>query len=266
MSAIGPCEGWGTSVNGQLSAYLRPDRSGANLTLLSFVVTPPPPGNFTSALSVVRFTTGAELVISHLFTPSAQAPGLFEGLVTLTNSGTTPLADVRYRRVMAWDPSPTPGRAFVTIQGVGAGNLLFSSDNGYASANPLDPAGFILPGTVNTNFTDSGPTDHGAVFDFGFGTLAPGQSVAFSLFYGTAATEAEALAALAAVGAEVYSLAQSDTPGGPTLGTPATFIFGARGVGGIPLSAVPEPGSLALVAIGSLGLIGYAWRRRQRAA
>jgi hypothetical protein len=31
-------------------------------------------------------------------------------------------------------------------------------------------------------------------------------------------------------------------------------------------SPVPEPGSLVLLTLGSLGLLGYAWRRRQRAA
>jgi hypothetical protein len=33
-----------------------------------------------------------------------------------------------------------------------------------------------------------------------------------------------------------------------------------------PTTAVPEPGSLTLVGIGAVGLIGYGWRRRGRIA
>ena len=52
------------------------------------------------------------------------------------------------------------------------------------------------------------------------------------------ATEVDALAALADVGAEAYSLGQPSTVGGPTLGTPNTFVFAFTGVGGG--SAFPE--------------------------
>ena len=46
------------------------------------------------------------------------------------------------------------------------------------------------------------------------------------MFYGAAANEADALAALDAVDADLYSLGQPNTPDGPTLGTPNTFMFG----------------------------------------
>jgi hypothetical protein len=72
------------------------------------------------------------------------------------------------------------------------------------------------------------------LFDFGFPTLAAGQTFSFKTFYGGAATETAAENAIGAVGAEVYSFGQPSTPDGPTLGTPNTFIFAFAGVGGEP--------------------------------
>jgi hypothetical protein len=71
--------------------------------------------------------------------------------------------------------------------------------------------------------------------------------------------------ALAAVGAELYSLGQSSTAFDSQLtGAPATYIFGFNGVGGVtPPVSVPEPGSFALVSLSLL--IAGALRRRQTA-
>ena len=74
--------------------------------------------------------------------------------------------------------------------------------------------------------------DHGSLFDFGFGSLAPGATTTFSTYYGAAGNEVDALAALVDVGAEAYSLGQPSTVDGPTLGTPNTFVFAFTGVGG----------------------------------
>ena len=68
-----------------------------------------------------------------------------------------------------------------------------------------------------------------------YGTLAAGATKTFRTFYGAAGTETEALNAIQAVGAEVYSLGQPNTTDGPTLGTPNTFIFAFSGVGGPPI-------------------------------
>ena len=103
--------------------------------------------------------------------------------------------------------------------------MLFDSNDGLASANPL--AGPSDLGHTG-NFTDEGPDDHGALFDFDFGRVEAGQSVRFSIFYGAAANELEALTAIAAVDASAYSLAEPSTPDGPTLGTPNTFVFAFR--------------------------------------
>ena len=130
---------------------------------------------------------------------------------------------------MDWDIEPTASSEYVTIQGGNTPELLFDSNDGLASANPL--AGPSDLGHTG-NFTDQGPDDHGALFDFGFGRVEAGQSVSFSIFYGAAANELDALAAIAAVHASAYSLAEPSTPDGPTLGTPNTFVFAFRHGGG----------------------------------
>ena len=51
---------------------------------------------------------------------------------------------------------------------------------------------------ANVDFEDNGPADHGAYFRFKFGDLATDASRTFQIFYGAAASESAALAAIAA--------------------------------------------------------------------
>ena len=218
------CEGWGaadaiSNVSGSANISVG---GVSNLTVESFDTTP------TTAVSVTD--VGTTLRVTHDYHPSA-VPNLYEVTVTIQNTSAATVTP-RYRRVMDWDVEPTAFSEFVTIGGTaGAANVLFANDNGFASADPL------VSGAPEIAFTgdavDNGPNDHGALFDFGFDNLAPGGSVTFKTYYGGAATEAEANAALGAVGAEVFSYGQPSTPDGPTLGTPNTFIFAFAGVGGV---------------------------------
>jgi hypothetical protein len=66
------------------------------------------------------------------------------------------------------------------------------------------------------------------MFDFDFGTLLPGQTKTFYLYYGAAPNESIAMSALQAAGAQVYSLGQPSNPGGPNYGQPVTFMFGFK--------------------------------------
>jgi hypothetical protein len=103
------------------------------------------------------------------------------------------------------------------------GNLLYASNNGFASSDPRQDAGSIfVPGTfgvpnnpintINTDFNKAGVKDHGSVFDFAFGDLAAGESRVFNIYYGTAANEASALQKVAGLGISLYSLGQSSDP------------------------------------------------------
>lgn len=249
----GPFEGWGVSGSG-ITGYADLAASGVvNLSFDSFSSI-----GSTSATSVVHLTSLSDLEVTQAYGPSASA-SLFKDMVTIRNRGLSEITDVRYTRVMDWDVPPIEGFEFVTIGGLPSANLLYSSDIGFATPDPLTAGGFIDPATVNVNFEDIGPYDGGALFNFGFGSLAAGESKTFSIFYGATTSETGAFSALSAVGAEVYSLGQT-VDGGQITGAPGTYIFGFKG----PVPSVPEPSSLLLLSSGIISLAGIgAWRKRR---
>lgn len=222
------CEGWGvgdpnSGVSG--SAY----NSGVTgLTPIAFEATA------SSAVSTVQ--VGSTFLVRHSFSPAAGADNTYAIEVTVENIDTVSRG-VRYRRVMDWDVEPTAFDEYVTIAG-SSPRLHTVTNDGFASPDPLDPATDM---GVRGAVTDAYPPvatdpDHGALFDFDFGTLKPGRSTTFTLYYGATSTETSALAQLREVDAETYSLAQPNTSSGPTLGEPNTFYFGfGSGLVGGPL-------------------------------
>lgn len=235
------CEGWGvadlsTGAFGQAGA----DFGLSNIASSS--VTATGTGSFAgsagnAAIATANVVDGAlNLLVTHNFGPSASV-NLFSVGVSILNQGADTVGNLVYRRAMDWDVPPTPFSEFVTIQGWPATRLIGSSNDGFADGNPNIPLSTISGSgaVLNGNFTNAGPDDHGAVFDFGFGALAAGGTQTFTMFYGAAASEADALIALGAVGAEVYSLGKPSSDGGLDFGVPNTFIFAFAGVGGTPI-------------------------------
>ena len=228
------CEGWGAadSISGVTGyANVSSDGGATNISVDSFV--------FTSSTAVSVVKIGSTLQVTHDYHPSV-VPNLYEATVTIKNIGGATV-EPQYRRVMDWDIEPTAFNEFVTIARGTSTNLQLSHTNGFDTANPLSDNCFA---NCNVDVVDSGPNDHGALFDFEFGALTPGASVTFNIYYGAAGNETGANTALAGIGAEVYSLGQPNCCSGPSVGDPNTFIFAFKGVGGgvvIPPSITLTP-------------------------
>lgn len=227
------CEGWGAAdaISGE-TGYANEAVDGVvNIGIVSSV--------FTASTAVTVGDIGGVLEVTHDYHPSPVTPFLYEVTVTIENTSAATV-DPRYRRVMDWDIEPTAFSEFVTIDTGTAANIIFASDDGFATANPLGAQSTLLfGGPPPVVVYDSGPSDHGALWDFDFDDLAPGESVTFNTYYGAAGTEAGALGALAAVSAEAFSLGQCysglNSSCSEISGTPNTFIFAFSGVGGAPI-------------------------------
>jgi len=248
------CEGWGVAdAASGLTGFANEASGDGNITVDSF--SSPSPDRAISTVTISDPTKpGFQMQVVQDYKPSTLSPSLFVDTVTITNTGTNAVGDLRYRRVMDWDIEPTAFNEWVTSQGTSA-QLLFNSDDGFASSDPLEPKSYINAesvcgagytgvcqfvdlGSGGTYPTVTNPDDHGGLYDFGFGALAVGESKVFSVLYGAAPSETEAVSALNAVGAQVYSLGESSCEGdtvatcetgtgaaGPTQGKPATFMF-----------------------------------------
>jgi subtilisin family serine protease len=222
-----PCEGWGVAdASSSVTGYANESAGTSdNLTPLRFLA------SADRAISVVR--VGSTFEVTQDYHPSPSTPNLYEVTVGIKNISGGPVGDLRYRRVMDWDVEPTPFDEFVTIDKGTSSAVRFTSDDGFATADPLAGDSQI---NFTGNATDNGPEDHGALIDLGFGALPDGATKTFNIYYGAAATERDARTALEAVHAEAYSFGQPNTPDGPTLGTPNTFIFAFNGVGGTAIA------------------------------
>lgn len=242
--AISPgcwCEGWGLADRRSgVRGYANQANDTAGLVVERFTC--------TATTAVSRVKIGNTFRVTHDFRPSAESPFLYECLVTIRNLSSRDVFP-RYRRVMDWDVEPTAFSEYVTVERGASRYLDYSSDDGFASSDPLSGPSFLLDGTENVSFQDSGPDDHGALFDFNLDPIRRFGEFSFKIYYGVAPSEDDALAALASINAEVYSLGQPDVAGGPDLGEPNTFIFAFANVGGAPTVGGLNSGNLQVKCI-----------------
>lgn len=209
--------------------------------------------------------------MTHTFAPAAETANLYRVSVKIENTGATDIADLRYTRTFDWDVEPTAFREYVTHVGTGTTSTLrYSNNNGFENSNPFSTRSPLEGVSANTDFTDAGAFDHGSNFDFGFGELKAGKAYDFDIFYGAAANESLAIAALSAVQVELYSLGQSSLPGGGANNDGVTFMFAFKGVGGDvvvpPVDPAPIPVPAAgFLLLGGMGAMGALRLRRKKA-
>ncbi|BCJ75036.1 hypothetical protein CS0771_45800 [Catellatospora sp. IY07-71] len=214
------CEGWGVGVPGAFGASVNEDYGVDNMELEQFSYA----GGVVS--STVRVPDGLRVVQT---TSASSVDELWELRITVYNTTDEPLGPVHYRRVVDWDPMPTLFDSYNTvakIDGTDTGYLAGITNDGFANPDPSLPMTDL--GATGW-FQDYGPDDTGALLDVDLGTLAPGTPKTFSIFYGVTGSEAAAIDAVTAVGAQVYSLGQVATDEGRDSGLPYTAVMAIDG-------------------------------------
>lgn len=230
------CEGWGASAidsrNVAAYGYASVDNGKIrNVTVKSFVV------DTTSIKSTVWIndTSGVPMLeVTHIYGPTSGATTnqLFQSLVTITNISGGTLKDVRYQRAMDWDIPHNEFSEYVDHYGVTASlaspnfpKVWNACDNGFATPNPTVACNPIMNNSVNRDFTNLGPSDHGSSFIFKFGDLACNESSTFYIYYGSGADKNAMIDALKKVGSSVYSI-------GTESYATVSYGFGFKGVSG----------------------------------
>ncbi len=218
-----------------------------NLTVDSYT------NNGTTATSVVHLTSGEGLKATHVFSAVLTVSNhvVFKAVVTIENTSGNTFGDVRYRRGVDFDPSPTQPDDYLTVVGIPHSQVLrVSTDAGFFSRNPFSTSGDTIVADVTDLGTLDAFPDHCGTFDIGIGTLAAGASVTFTIFWGAAVTKAQCLTDAVTVGAEIYCVQRCAThepafafyypAGSTTSGMPVSFWWGYDGF--TPPAPVADPG------------------------
>ncbi|MSY86276.1 MAG: hypothetical protein F2693_16385 [Actinobacteria bacterium] len=200
------CGGWGVADAASGVAGYASQEDTRNLRLSAFSVSED--GTRAASTVAVGIEDGGDpaLEVMHESLPSTSSSAYLVR-VSITNTGDEE-AQLRYRRTVDWDVAPTQFDEIVTTDTGALPEIAFSSNDGFASPNPLsrrDSRG------VTGNFT-FGPKDQGTLLDFDFGQLLAGETKTFTLAFGGAPSKDEAESILNGLDAQAYSMATASDP------------------------------------------------------
>lgn len=198
----------------------------------------------TCALTGAGSTIQA-VVVDHYSYPSGLHPSAYRQDITVRHdAGTDNVDDARYQRCIDWHVEPTPGNEAMTWDGItpmpAAVELIGSPDVATCQQpfNAWTDSGCASAGT----YVNCSPGDHSMGIRFNFGTLLPGESAHVCSFVGGAKDKATAMDALEAVGAQIYSLAQSSSGGAANDEAPTFFLaFSCLEPPDIDFTFAPDP-------------------------
>ena len=210
-------EGWGVADSQTgVAGYANVDEgTSSNLATTSFT------SSDSTAASVVDIGTTFEVTqdIRPLLDGNDNViPDVYQLAEYITNLSSAPV-HLLYRRSMDWDIWPTRYNEFVTNSQGSSVNpeVVYDNNDGFVKDNPLGPrtsGGIVSTGVPDLfqtgTFTQSGPGDIGAMFDFDFGTLAAHATQTFTLYYGATGGFAAAQSQVSSLNLATYSIAQPD--------------------------------------------------------
>lgn len=214
------CEGWGLkatpALGGEVVAGGVTRNSGPdNVDLTSFT---------SDGVEATSITTVGSYSVKHHYHPSPD-PRLYQVDVSIFNPVAFDNPEVIYRRVMDFDVEPTAFNESMTVLVDPSDRdwVVATTDNGFLDPNPVTAP---YPRMESGEFTDLGPADLGASWDFDVTPTALFQPIEFTLYYGAGKDTADALDALQEVGVGTYALAKPASD--PVGGSPNTFVFGFK--------------------------------------
>jgi hypothetical protein len=195
------CENWGIGLPGTSDAA--GTSTAGDATGIADAELTASDGHVTSA---VTFTGGLSDYRMIQDVHPSSVPGLMQMDVTVQNQTIDTLPALSYRRSVDWDMPPTQFDESVSWQQVSSGApfVRFTSDDGFGSTDLAQQPTWL---------TDSGwfgfqdGCDRGSQLEVQLDSIGAFGSTGFTLYYGLADDEASAEDAVAAVGAQAYSLA-----------------------------------------------------------